>query len=256
MSSSVTYLVTGANRGIGRGFVAALLQRASSTVIAAVRDPSKESSKALSQLPRASGSQLIVVKLDSAIESDAADAVERLRNEHKITSLDVVIANAGINHSLGRVLENSTEALLDHFYVNSIGPVNLLKATTEQLKSSRNGNPKFIAISTLIGTISGMELLSKFPAPVSPYGSSKAALNWLLRRVHFEEPWLTTFVFHPGLVMTDMAAEVVEGKDLDLKDIGAISVEESVTGMLKTIDSASRDIGGTFQNYDGTVLPW
>ena len=256
MSLSVTYLVTGANRGIGRGFVAALLQRASSTVIAAVRDPSKESSKALSQLPCASGSQLIVVKLDSAIESDAVDAVERLRNEYRITALDVVIANAGINHSPGRVLENSTEALLDHFYVNSIGPVNLLKATTELLKSSRNGNPKFIAISTLIGTISGMELLLQFPAPVSPYGSSKAALNWLLRRVHFEEPWLTTFVFHPGLVMTDMAAEVMQGKDLDPKDLGAISVEESVTGMLKTIDSASRDIGGTFQNYDGTVLPW
>jgi norsolorinic acid ketoreductase len=38
--------------------------------------------------------------------------------------------------------------------------------------------------------------------------------------------------------------------------MGAITVDVSVAGILKTLDQASRKIGGTFQNYDGTTLPW
>jgi hypothetical protein len=52
-----------------------------------------------------------------------------------------------------------------------------------------------------MGTISGMELLQQFSVPMSPYGTSTATLNWSIRRIHFEEPWLTSFVFHPGLVL-------------------------------------------------------
>ena len=39
MPKNISYLVTGANRGIGRGLVAAFLARPHATVIAAVRDP-------------------------------------------------------------------------------------------------------------------------------------------------------------------------------------------------------------------------
>ncbi|KZP04636.1 hypothetical protein FIBSPDRAFT_967959 [Athelia psychrophila] len=42
------------------------------------------------------GSKLIIVKIDSASGSNAADAVELLRKDHGFASLDVVIANAGI----------------------------------------------------------------------------------------------------------------------------------------------------------------
>lgn len=85
---------------------------------------------------------------------------------------------------------------------------------------------------------------------------SKTALNWFVRRLHFEEPWLTSFVFHPGLVETDMTANVTAGSGLSLKDLGGISVETSVAGMTKTIDSSTRETSGTFQNYDGAVNPW
>ena len=77
-----------------------------------------------------------------------------------------------------------------------------------------------------------------------------------MRRLHFEEPWLTSFVFHPGLVETELARSVVEGLSIKLSDLGAISVETSVSSMVKTLDAASRETSGTFQNYDGSVLPW
>jgi norsolorinic acid ketoreductase len=252
--SSQTYFITGANRGIGKGFTSTLLQRPHTTVVAAVRDVAK-STPILNSLPKAADSKLIVVKLDSQVESDAADAVLQLQKDHGITSLDVVIANAGIAHSGSTIAENSAEAVREHFNVNTIGPILLFQAVKPLLKESKNGNPIFFAISTLIGSIGGQDALAGFPAQFSPYGASKAALNWVIRRIHFEESWLTAFVFHPGLVLTDMAASFASA-GTDPVSLGAITVEVSVDGMLKVVDSASREISGTFRNYDGTTLPW
>ncbi|KAK7425767.1 hypothetical protein QQZ08_007743 [Neonectria magnoliae] len=256
MTAASTILITGGNRGIGQGFVKTFLARPSNTVIVGVRDPAHAKSKALQNLPKAEGTQLITVKLDSTVSSDPALAVDKLHKEHGISSLDIVIANAGIAIGGGPVRSTSVENIDKHFQVNAMGPVTLFQATADLLQASKTGDPIFLAISTLIGSIGSMEALAGFPPTQSPYGGSKAALNWFIRRLHFEEPWLTSFVFHPGLVETDLAAGAVEGSSLKLSDLGAISVDTSVTSMVKTIDAATRDISGTFQNYDGTSVPW
>lgn len=254
MSSNLTYLITGANRGIGKGLTTSLLSRPSTTVIAAVRDVAK-SAPILDAIPKAAGSKLIVVKLDSQIESDAADAVSQLQKDHGISSIDVVIANAGISHSGGPVVQTTAEGLRDHFNTNTIGPVLLFQAVRPLLKASRGGNPLFIAISSIIGSIGAQDALAAISPVFSPYGASKTALNWLVRRIHLEEPWLTSFVIHPGLVLTEMAASVA-GPDVDPAKFGAITVDASVGGIFRVIDSASREISGTFQQYNGEVLPW
>lgn len=254
MSSTQTYLITGGNRGIGKGFVSQLLQRPNTTVIATVRDTAK-SAPLLESLPKAEGSRLIVVKLDSQVEDDAKTAVSQLRSEHGIESLDVVIANAGIAHSNASVAETSSAALRDHFDTNAIGPVLLFQAFKPLLQASKSQKPVFLAISTAIGSVGLQDALPGPPAKFSPYGASKAALNWLVKRMHIEEPWLTTYVTHPGLVLTDMSAEFIDTV-ADPVALGAITVDVSVSGILNTLDSATREIGGTFQNYDGTTLPW
>lgn len=258
MSIQTTYLVTGANRGIGKGFVQSFLSRPSTTVIAAVRDPSHQTTLALNDLPKGAGSKLIVVKLDSSSATDAQEAVATLQKEHGIDALDVVIANAGISIGGTSIRKTTAANTQEHFNVNTIAPILLFQATADLLQASKTGNPKFIAISTLIGSIAAIDTLVAlgFPATSSPYGGSKTALNWFIRRLHFEEPWLTSFVFHPGLVETDLAAGAVAGTGFKLKDLGAITVDDSVAGMIKTVDKATRDISGTFQNYDGAVNPW
>jgi norsolorinic acid ketoreductase len=256
MTSNITYLVTGGNRGIGKGFVSTLLQRPSSTVIVAVRDPSATSSKALNDLPKSSETKLILVKLDSSVETDAAEAISQLKSLHDITALDVVIANAGIAADGSTVRDISIANTKKHFAVNVLGPLTLFQATADLLKASKSGNPKFVAVSTVIGSIGFMDNLTSFPNTQSPYGGSKAALNWFVRRLHFEEPWLSSWVFHPGLVETDMANEAINGSGITLEQLGAISVDTSVKGMIETIDKATRDISGTFKNYDGSALPW
>ncbi|KNG45670.1 short-chain dehydrogenase reductase sdr [Stemphylium lycopersici] len=255
MSTQSTFLVTGASRGLGLGFVKTFLQQPSTTVIAAVRDPSN-ASKSLLDLPKSSTSKLVIVKLDSSVTTDPAAAISLLKRDHGIKALDVVIANAGIAQSGARVTETSVDAMKDHFAVNTIAPVILLQAAKPLLEASNTGRPIFVSISSVIGTIGGMEMLDKIPSVQSPYGGSKAALNWFVRRLHFEEPWLTSFVFHPGVVATDLAAGSLEGTDMVMSDFKPITVEESVSKMSQTLQSATRDISGTFQNYDGTTLPW
>ncbi|KAF2186057.1 NAD(P)-binding protein [Zopfia rhizophila CBS 207.26] len=256
MTAQKTDLITGANRGIGKGFTDLFLQRPSTTVIAAVRDPSHPTAKALTALPTAQGSRLILVPLNSSDSTSAQEAVEVLKKDHGINYIDVVIANAGIAAGGGTVRKTKIENITEHVLVNTIGPVVLFQATADLLQASPTKQPIFVAISTLIGLIGSMDALAGFPSTHSPYGGSKSALNWFVRRLHFEEPWLTSFVFHPGLVETDLAAGAVAGSGLQLKDLGAISVDTSVSGMVSVIDDATREIGGTFKNYDGTTLPW
>ncbi|RYP04925.1 hypothetical protein DL764_004137 [Monosporascus ibericus] len=255
MSAPKTYLITGGNRGIGQGLVSRVLTRPGVTVIATVRDPAK-ASPALQALPKGEGSKVIVLKLDSQSDSDAATVVAQLQKEHGITSIDVVIANAGVSHSGTTVSKTTPESLRDHFNTNTIGPVTLFQAVQPLLQASKTGNPIFVPISTVVGSIGSQESLSAFPQIFSPYGPSKSALNWLIHRLHHEETWLTTFVVHPGLVLTDMGATAIPPGS-DPAAVGAIDVETSVTGLLKIFDSATRaDIGGKFRSYDGSPMPW
>lgn len=256
MSANLTYFITGANRGIGKGLVTILLQRPATTVIATVRDLSSNTTEELRHLPTAKDSKLIVLKLDSAIENDALDALTCLTQTHGITSLDVVVANAGISHSGNPVAETSVGAALEHFSINSIAPLVLFRATASLLKASRSGRSIFVALSSIIGSIGGMELLACIPAKLSPYGASKAALNWLVRRLQFEEPWLISFVIHPGLVLSDMGSAAVKETGADPRAMGAITVEESAKAILKSIDVANPDTSGTFQSYSGATLSW
>ncbi|KZL82466.1 aflatoxin biosynthesis ketoreductase nor-1 protein [Colletotrichum incanum] len=256
MPSSLTYLISGANRGIGKGFVALLLQRPSTTVIAGVRDPSTPVSKSLANLPKATDSKLILVKIDSSIASDAATAISSLQNDHNIRAVDVVVANAGVGGPIAKVIDVSAEVALDHFAVNSVGPVTLVSAAVPLLKASKKvGGPVFMAVSSTLGSIGMQETVYKsFSANIAPYGASKAAMNWFIHRLHLEEPWLTSFVCHPGVVRTDMTGDM----DSNILDaIGAITVEESVGSMMMVVDAANREnTSGNFRSYDGSTLPW
>lgn len=255
MTADQTILITGANRGIGKGLVSTFLQRPYTTVIAAVREPSNASSGGLVDLPKVTSSRLVIIKLDAADESAAYAAIDTLRTDQGIDSLDMVIANAAINHSGKPVIQNSIHSVQEHLAVNAIGPLVLFQATAPLLRSNKSSRPRFIAISSITGSISGMEMLQGLPN-VSPYGASKAALNWFMRRIHFEESWLISFVVHPGFVLTEMVAESMRDSPVKPEEMGAISVEKCVKGIMERIDSATRDISGSFQTFDGSTLPW
>ncbi|GIZ44664.1 hypothetical protein CKM354_000785500 [Cercospora kikuchii] len=255
MATHQTYLVTGATRGIGLAFVANLLTRSAVTVVAGVRDPTK-ASKILSDLPKATDSKLLIVKLDSSVDSDPDEAVAQLQKEYGVDALDVVIANARTAHSLSPIMQATTKVINEHFIVTTLGPLRLAQATAPLPKNSKSGRPVFLAITSFVGTISSMEHFHYLPNLLTPYGASKAALNWLVLRLHFEEKWLAAYVVHPGIIATDMVSDAMDGTSVDVKKLDTITAAENVTHMLRTVDATSREIGGTFQNYDGAILPW
>lgn len=257
MSDRKTFLVTGAGRGIGLGLAGTILQKPSATLIAAVRDPAK-STAAIEALPRADGARVIIVKIDSSVDADPAAAVHKLREEHGITSIDVVVANAGIAHSGTPVTTIDPAVLREHLEVNTVAPVLLLQAVLPLLKASTSKDgPLFLPLSTAVAS-NGLAdyIMGLFPPTLASYGASKAALNFLVTRLHVEESWLTTFVVHPGLVLTDMGSGLVSASGKDA-EAAAIDVPTSVAGLSKLIDEATRNThGGSFKNYDGTSLPW
>ncbi|KAF4549136.1 Short chain dehydrogenase-like protein 5 [Elsinoe fawcettii] len=250
----VTVLVTGASQGIGKGFVSLLLQRPKHTVIAAIRNPAKFLSE-LQVLPKADGSSLIIVKIDSESDQDHVDAIQELQTKHSITSIDIIIANAGITDN-SRVIENTGEQIRKIFQVNAVAPVLLLNAAKDLLKASSTGRPKFVAITSITGSIASQAELIKFPLDFSPYGASKAALNWFVHRAHLEEEWLTAVLFHPGYVLTRLA-ESAEDIGIDKVALRAITPEQSAGDMLTVIDAGTREkVGGKFLQWDGAELPW
>lgn len=163
------------------------------TVIAAVRDANNESSKSLLSLATATGSKVIVVSIESTNESSAKAAIESLKTKYGINKIDVVIANAGISKFYGPVKDTPIQEMRDHFEVNTIGVLVLFQAIYALLTASPD--PIFVAISTGTASIGDMGSL---PIPSTPYSISKTALNFLVRKIHFENPNITAFSLSPG----------------------------------------------------------
>lgn len=217
--------------GIGKGLAASYLSRSNTTVIAAVRDTESSSAKALQDLPKGEGSSLLPVKIDSTSPTDAKDAVSLLQSKHNIDALDIVIANAGICQVWPQVHEANIVDMREHFEVNVLGVVTLFGAVRPLLlrASTATSAAKFITLGTSAGALVKMEEL---PVPNGAYGPSKAALHWITKKIHLENPELIAFPYSPGFVQSDMG--MVGAKALGI-DPPPLTVQQSVDGLLKLV---------------------
>ncbi|KAK7522026.1 putative aflatoxin biosynthesis ketoreductase nor-1 [Phyllosticta citriasiana] len=246
MSANTVYLITGANRGIGKGLTATYLARDNTTVIAAVRNVA--SADSLNDLPKGQGSSLVVVPLDSSDEQGPAKAVQLLLSKG-INHIDVVIANAGISDDSSPIATLSGSVIKQHVAVNAYGPLFLFQAVLPLLNQSKN--PKFVALGSPIGSIGNME---SRPFQMSAYGISKAVLHYILRKIHFEHANISSFPVDPGFVQTDMgnAGAAMFG----LKE-ATTTIEDSVNYVVSTIDGATKDkTSGRFPTIEGGEFAW
>ncbi|KAI1374564.1 NAD(P)-binding protein [Hypoxylon crocopeplum] len=244
-------LISGANRGLGKGLLERYLARPNHTVIAANRNPEHPTSKALDDLPKGADSCLIVIKVDASVETDASEAVKQLI-ARGIDHLDIVIANAGVCYAWPKVSELKTEELQGHLTPDLFGVIWLYQATLPLLKKSVV--PKWISIGTIGGKIEEQP-----PLPNAAYATSKAAVHWVTKRMNQEEDWLTAFVIHPGLVETDMGKASIASLGLESRGvhIPLITIDESCDGMVSLIDVATKEShGGRFWDYDGGRESW
>jgi norsolorinic acid ketoreductase len=186
----MTQMILTCRAGLGYGLAETFLARPNHIVIGAVRNPS--TATALKELPTGEGSSLLVVKIESVSETDPATAIEDIKSQG-ITALDIVIANAGISEVFPPVHEVKLPDLLKHLQVNVFGVILLFKAVRPLLLAAKQ--PKFVTIGTSAASLSEMATRN---FPNSVYGTSKAALNYITLKTHFENPTLTAFPLDPG----------------------------------------------------------
>jgi NAD(P)-dependent dehydrogenase (short-subunit alcohol dehydrogenase family) len=221
-----TYLITGAGRGIGQEFVRQLLERGE-TVLAAARDTSR--------LP-------VGV---TALELDVSDgaSIEAMAKAVAGRPVDVLINNAGVNSPV-KSLEELTAGELERVYrINVVGPMMVTRALLPSLRAGRRR--VVVNISSMMGSLS--DAASKPNAKSYAYRSSKSALNMLTVCMANElrPEGFTCVAVHPGWVRTDMG-----GNEAPL------TVSESVSAMLKTIESLTPERTGAFIERDGRTIAW
>jgi len=168
-------LVTGANRGLGKAYAAALLDAGASKVYAGARDP-----KTITD-PR-----LTPVKLDV---TDAGQVAQAARD---LTDVTLVINNAGIAHP-GTPLQTDIDNARSEYEVNVLGTLRVAQAFA----------PRAEALVNVLSVASFRPLVS-----LSTYAASKAAA-WSLTQSLREELQDTLVVgVHAGFIDTELAAGV------------------------------------------------
>ncbi|KAK3398891.1 hypothetical protein B0T20DRAFT_499007 [Sordaria brevicollis] len=261
-----TYVITGANRGIGLEFIRQLSQSPDNTILALVRSTSKDHS-ALKSLASSSSSNshVHILECDTSSLSSIRDFAKSARSllsslsspsslsslsfESDGKKIDYIINNAAINLSpQNSSLQLAPDDLLTSIKTNVLGPAKLVEFLLQQELLSENVRVQNMSsgLGSLQRTVEG-----EGGRQCAGYSISKAALNMLslhlagdLRREGGLKGAVVV-VMDPGWVRTDMGGQ------------GAVlSPEESVRGQLKVLHGLEREDNGGFFGWEGGRVPW
>jgi NAD(P)-dependent dehydrogenase (short-subunit alcohol dehydrogenase family) len=176
---NAVFLVTGANRGLGKSLVKQLLAAGAKKVYAAARDPASIT------LPGVEA-----VKLDVTNADDVARAAAQLKD------VNVVINNAGITRGSPLLAAGSAAAARAEMETNFFGPLALSQAFAPVLKANGGG-----AIVNVLSVLSWVNIPS-----AATYSTSKSAAWSLTNGLRGELRAQGTQVVgvHVGYMDTDM----------------------------------------------------
>jgi NAD(P)-dependent dehydrogenase (short-subunit alcohol dehydrogenase family) len=231
-----TVLVTGANRGIGKAFADALLDRGARKVYAAVRD-----------VATVADSRLVPVQLD-VTDPDRVAAVAR-----ELDDVQVVVNNAGVLH-VGIPTTASLDTARVELETNYLSMVSITQAFAPVL--ARNGGGAFVNVLSVYSWVA-------HPL-ISTYSASKAAA-WSFTnaaRVELRRQGTQVVGVHAGAVDTDMAAQfdmeklpptIVAASALDALEAG--EAEAAVDDYSRAVKAAlSDDQGALYPEIEGEFL--
>lgn len=178
-----TVLVTGANRGLGRAFVNALLEGGAAKVYAGARDV-----------------RALDISRAVPVELDITDPVSVSRAAIQCPDIDLLINNAGYLKYGALLADDSISSLRQHFEINTIGTLRMARAFAPVLAKRGGG-----AMINILSVLSWLNIEES-----GPYSSSKAGQWSLTNGLRNELRDQKTFVMgvHPGYIDTDMAAGV------------------------------------------------
>jgi NAD(P)-dependent dehydrogenase (short-subunit alcohol dehydrogenase family) len=224
-----TALVTGANRGIGRAFTDALLDRGATKVYAAVRD-----------VATITDPRLVPVQLD-VTDADRVATVARERDD-----VELVINNAGVAN-IGTPLSAPLDVARTELETNYLALVSMMRAFAPVLKS--NGGGAFINVLSALSWVS-MPLLPTYSASKSAAWSFTNAA-----RIELKPQGTQVVAVYPGPVDTEMTAAI------DLPKITPAAVAEATLDALQAgapealVDDFGRMFKAGLSDDQATIYP-
>ena len=226
-------LITGANRGLGLGFVKSFLAK-NVNVICTTRNIS--GSKELLESKKKYPKNLEILELDLLGENSEIALSELLSDK----PIDIFINNAGVGNSNQRFGVVSSKPWVEVLKVNLIAPLTVTQSIIENIK--KGSDKKIYFLSSQLGSIE-----DNTSGGMYIYRSSKTALNQVVKSlsVDLKPMGITVISLHPGWVKTDMGGPNAP-----------VSIDESIKGMMKVINMTDIRNTGTFLNFDGQGLPW
>lgn len=230
-------LVTGANRGIGKSIVEALLKHGAKKVYAAVR-----TADSAADLVRASGGRVVAIELDLSRPETIAAAAKTA------SDVQLVVNNAGVLKTAGPLAADAIDALQFEMDVNVYGLIRVAQAFAPVLAA--NGGGAFVQLNSVVS-------LKSF-ADFATYSASKAAAYSITQglRDKLKEQGTLVVSVHPGPIATDMA---------DAAGLGAIAepaslVADAIVAALAEgrfhvfPDKMARNFWSAYQGFAGAVV--
>lgn len=181
-------VVTGANRGLGRAFVEALLARGAKRIYAGARDPSK-----LRDFASSSGGRVVPLHIDLG---DPASIAAAAKTANDVTLL---VNNAGALE-FGSQVSADLAAIRRDFETNYFGTLQVTRAFVPVLEGNKNG-----AIVNMLAVVS----LVSIPG-LGGYSASKAATHSLTLGLRGElcKRGISVHGAYPGPIDTDMTRRI------------------------------------------------
>ncbi|MEB3355680.1 MAG: SDR family oxidoreductase [Synechococcales bacterium] len=223
---SRTYLVTGANRGLGLALVKQL--RAQGHVVIGT-------TRSLDQAGELKALTDRVECLDIADPTSVRHLAQQLAGE----PLDGIFNNGAKGPTAQGFAELDLDSLEQDFATNAVGPLRVVQALMENLKAGRDR--LVVNISSDLGSFT----ITK-PSLLYGYRASKAALNMLSKTAarELESQGIRWILIHPGSVQTR------------LNQKGLLSPEESAGAILATLNQLQPQQTGLWLDYQGQPVPW
>ena len=224
-----TALVTGANRGIGKAFADALLDRGATKVYAAVRD-----------VATVTDPRLVPIRLD-VTDPDRVAAVAR-----ELDDVQLVINNAGVLH-VGVPLSASLDAARVELETNYLSLVSVTQAFAPVLE--RNGGGAFINVLSVFSWVATPLLTTYSASKAAAWSFTNAA------RIELRRQGTQVIGVHAGPVDTDMTAAI------DLEKIPPATVATSALDALEAgqpeavVDEYSRAIKAELSDDQDALYP-
>jgi NAD(P)-dependent dehydrogenase (short-subunit alcohol dehydrogenase family) len=224
-------LVTGGNRGIGKAFADALLERGAAKIYAAVRNVATVNG---------ADSRLVPVQLD-VTDTDRVAAVAR-----ELGDVRLVVNNAGIARP-GTPLSAGLDAAREELEVNYLGLIATTQAFAPVLAA--NGGGAFVNVLS-VGSWIGSPTLSTYTA------SKSAAWNFTNSvRVELKHQGTHVVGVHVGFVDTDLTAALDVDK-IAPAFVAAVALDAVEAGEPEAVvDDLSRQVKAGLSDDQHTLYP-